>query len=229
VILRWDAPGPYVVAFSTRRGGVSEGRYASLNLGLRTADEPDRVQENRRRLCAAVEADAQLLALNRQVHGSLVRRAEAGDRDARADGLWTDEPGVPLLAMTADCVPVALVRENGDKPGVAVLHVGWRGLLAGVIASGVAVLGGRLAAAIGPGIGPCCYDVGPEVAGRFDADLVRRGKLDLWAGAERALRAAGVEEIERLDLCTACRPELFFSHRRDRGDAGRQGVIGLVA
>ena len=146
MILRWDAPGPYVVAFSTRQGGVSEGRYASLNLGLRTDDEPDRVQENRRRLCAELDTDPELLALNRQVHGSLVRRAEAGDRDARGDGLWTDEPGVPLLAMTADCLPVALVRSDGDAPALAVLHVGWRGLLAGVIAKGVEVLGGRAAA-----------------------------------------------------------------------------------
>jgi YfiH family protein len=230
VILRWEPPGPYVVAFSTRQGGVSEDRFASLNLGLRTADEPDRVLENRRRLCSEVSADAQRLALNRQVHGSLVRRATAGDRDARADGLWTDEPGVPLLAMTADCLPVALcLTGTRSVPALAVLHVGWRGLLAGVVANGVAALGGRAAAAIGPGIGPCCYEVGPKVAERFDTDLVEGGKLDLWTGAERALRAAGVDEIERMDLCTACRPDLFFSHRRDRGDTGRQGVIGLVA
>ena len=159
-----------------------------------------------------------------------MRRAQAGDRDARADGLWTDEPGVPLLAMTADCLPLALCRTGTRSvPALAVLHVGWRGLLAGVVANGVAALGGRPAAAIGPGIGPCCYEVGPEVAERFDADLVRGGKLDLWSGAERALRAAGVQEIERMDLCTACLPDLFFSHRRDRGDTGRQGVIGLVA
>jgi copper oxidase (laccase) domain-containing protein len=255
VILRWEAPGPYVVAFSTRQGGVSEGRYASLNLGLRTADEPDRVRENRRRLCSEVGAEPELLALNRQVHGSLVRRAEAGDRDARADGLWTDEPGVPVLAMTADCLPVALcLTGTRSVPGLAVLHVGWRGLLAGVIESGVEALGGslaaaprsgpeegvwgnregspshpRLAAAIGPGIGPCCYEVGPDVAQRFEAGLVRGRKLDLWTAAERALRGAGVQEIERCDLCTACNPDRFFSHRRDEGDTGRQGVIGLVA
>jgi polyphenol oxidase len=229
VIFRWEAPGPYRVAFSTREGGVSEGSYASLNLGLLTADEPENVEENRRRLCAEVGAEPDRLALNRQVHGTTVQRAVAGHRRERADGLWTDEPGVAMLAMTADCVPIAIARTNGDEPALAILHVGWRGLADGVIANGVEVLDGRVAAAIGPAIGPCCYEVGPEVAARFDPDLLTGRKLDLWAAAERALRAAGVDQIERADVCTACNPELFFSHRRDDGVTGRQGVIGLVA
>lgn len=229
MILRWDVDDRYRVAFSTRQGGVSEGRYASLNLGLLTADEPANVEENRRLLCAEVGADPGRLALNRQVHGSTVRRAQAGERGEHADGLWTDEPGVPLLAMTADCLPVALARTNGGEPRLGVLHVGWRGLADGVIASGVETVGGRLAAAIGPGIGPCCYEVGPEVAERFEAELLHERNLDLWTATEQALRAAGVADVERTDLCTACHPDLFFSHRRDRGTTGRQGVIGLVA
>jgi polyphenol oxidase len=228
VIFRWEAPGPYRVAFSTREGGVSGGAYASLNLGLLTKDEPVNVEENRRRLCTEVDADPERLSLNRQVHGTTVRRASAGDRHERADGLWTDEPGVPMLAMTADCLPVAIARTNGDKPALAIVHVGWRGLADGVIASGVQALGGRLAAAIGPAIGPCCYEVGPEVAALFDDDVVAGRKLDLWSAAERALRAAGVEDVERTDVCTSCHPELFFSHRRDDGVTGRQGVIGVV-
>jgi polyphenol oxidase len=228
VIFRWEAPGPYRVAFSTREGGVSGGAYASLNLGLLTKDEPVNVEENRRRLCTEVDADPERLSLNRQVHGTTVRRASAGDRHERADGLWTDEPGVPMLAMTADCLPVAIARTNGDKPALAIVHVGWRGLADGVIASGVQALGGRVAAAIGPAIGPCCYEVGPEVAALFDDDVVAGRKLDLWSAAERALRAAGVEDVERTDVCTSCHPELFFSHRRDDGVTGRQGVIGVV-
>jgi YfiH family protein len=228
VIFRWEAPGPYRVAFSTREGGVSAGAYASLNLGLLTKDEPVNVEENRRRLCAEVDADPERLALNRQVHGTTVRRASAGDRHERADGLWTDEPGVPMVAMTADCLPVAIARTNGDEPALAIVHVGWRGLADGVIASGVQALGGRLAAAIGPAIGPCCYEVGPEVAALFDDDVVAGRKLDLWSAAERALRAAGVEDVERTDVCTSCHSELFFSHRRDDGVTGRQGVIGVV-
>jgi hypothetical protein len=85
---------------------------------------------------------------------------------------------------------------------------------------------------VGPGIGPCCYEVGEEVAApfreRFGEDVVRDGRLDLWTSAERALRAAGVGHVERLDRCTACEPETFFSHRRDRGVTGRQGVIAYV-
>jgi polyphenol oxidase len=230
VIFRWEAPGPYRVAFSTREGGISEGPYASLNLGLLTGDEPANVEENRRRLCAEVGGDPDRLALNRQVHGTDVRRAVAGARQEHADGLWTDEPGLPMLAMTADCLPIAIARrETGARSALGILHVGWRGLAAGVIANGVAVLGGRVAAAIGPAIGPCCYDVGPEVAALFDTELVSGGKLDLWAAAERALRTAGVEDVERVDVCTSCNPALFFSHRRDDGVTGRQGVIGVVA
>ena len=230
MILRWDVDGPYRVAFSTREGGVSSGRYASLNLGLRTDDEPANVEENRRRLCAEVGADPELLTLNRQVHGTTVLRALAGERNTEADGLWTEEPGVPLLAMTADCLPIVLARTNGATPGVAVLHAGWRGLAGGVVAAGVEALGGgRLSAAIGPGIGPCCYGVHTEVAARFEPDLLTAGKLDLWTAAERALRAAGVDEIERTDLCSSCHEDLFFSHRRDDGVTGRQGVIALVA
>jgi hypothetical protein len=163
-----------------------------------------------------------------------VLRAEAGKRGEHADGLWTDEPGLPVLAMSADCLPVALVRTDRSAPAVAVLHVGWRGLLGGIVASGVEALGdGRLAAAIGPGIGPCCYEVGEEVAApfreRFGADVVRDSRLDLWTSAERALLDAGVERIQRFDRCTACEPETFFSHRRDAGRTGRQGVIAYVA
>jgi polyphenol oxidase len=227
-VIRWEAPGPYAVAFSTRRGGVSEGVYESLNLGRLTEDEPERVEENRRRLCASVGADAAALTLNRQRHSATVHRAHPGRRGEPGDGLWTDEPGVPMLKLTADCVPVAIARAGGE-PALALLHAGWRGLSEGIVAAGIRALGdGRLAAVVGPAIGPCCYDVGPEVAGLFDADLTRGRKLDLWSATERALRAAGVERVERIDLCTACHPELFFSHRRDAGRTGRQGVIGLV-
>ena len=227
-MIRWEAPGPYTVAFSTRRGGVSEGAYASLNLGRLTEDEPERVEENRRRLCASVGADAEALTLNRQRHSATVHRAHPGRRGEPGDGLWTDEPGVPMLKLTADCVPVAIARTDGGA-ALGLLHAGWRGLSEGIVAAGVRALGGgRLVAAIGPAIGPCCYEVGPEVAGLFDADFTRGRKLDLWSATERALRAVGVEHVERFDLCTACHPELFFSHRRDAGRTGRQGVIGLV-
>lgn len=231
-LLWWDVPGPYEVAFSTRRGGVSTGAYESLNLGLLTDDAPEHVEENRRRLCAAVGADVDSLAMNRQVHAATVNRAEPGERGKEGDGLWTDAAGVPMLKVTADCLPVALARRNG-KPGLALLHAGRLGLLEGILEAGVAALGGeRIVAAVGPGIGPCCYTIGDLIAEtyrvRFGADAVRGHNLDLWTVADRVLRAAGVESVERVDACTACNVE-FFSHRRDGGVTGRQGVIGYIA
>lgn len=232
-LIPWEKPGgPYSVAFSTRRGGVSEGSFDSLNLGLLTHDEAAHVAENRRRLCEAAGADPERLAMNRQVHATTVNRAEAGERGREGDGLWTDEPGVPMLKLTADCLPIALARQNGDKPALALLHAGRLGLLHGIVEGGVAALGGKLAAVVGPGIGPCCYEVGDDIAEeyreRFGDDALRGRNLDLWTVAERVLRAAGVESVERLDLCTACDPERFFSHRRDGPVTGRQGVIGYV-
>jgi purine-nucleoside/S-methyl-5'-thioadenosine phosphorylase / adenosine deaminase len=233
-VIHWEsAPGPYEVVFSTREGGVSEGPFASLNLGRATADEPERVDENRRRLCAEAGAVPEALAMNYQHHSADVLKALPGSRGERGDGLWTDDPGLPVLALTADCLPIAVARANGAGPALAVLHAGWRGLLSGIAVSGVAALGGgRAAAIVGPGIGPCCYEVGEEVAAPFRAafgpDVVRGGKLDLWSAAERALRAAGCAQVERIDLCTACNPDRFFSHRRDDGVTGRQGVLGVI-
>lgn len=233
MILRWAAPGPYAVAFSTRLGGVSDGPYASLNLGRKTGDDPVRVDENRRRLCDAVGADATRLALNFQTHSARVNRAAAAARGKPGDGLWTDEPRLPVLALTADCVPIALVRSNGGRPAAAVLHAGRIGLLAGVAEAGVLALGrGGLDAAVGPAIGPCCYEVGDDIAEayrrRFGRSIVRNRRLDLWSAAEQVLREAGVRRIERFDLCTACNPDRFFSYRRDGKPRGAQGVVAVV-
>jgi polyphenol oxidase len=238
--LVWDAPGPYRVAFSTRVGGVSEGSFASLNLGVRTDDDPARVVENRTRLCEAVGADPDGATMAWQRHGAVVSRAQPrgivtpGTVYEHCDGLWSDESGRAMLLLTADCLPIAIGRTGGRPPALAILHAGWRGLLAGIAAAGVRALGGgRLHAVLGPGIGPCCYAVGEEVAApfreAFGDDVVRDGRLDLWTSAERALRAAGVEHVDRLDLCTSCDEERFFSHRRDAGRTGRQGVIAYVA
>lgn len=224
----WDRPG-YVVAFTTRVGGVSDGVYASLNLTRGTGDDAEKVDENRRLACEALGLPPERLAFNRQVHSPTVHRARPGAHGEPGDGLWTDEPQLPILAMSADCLPIAVVRAEGPR-GIAVLHAGWRGLSEGLVANGVAHLGaGRKAAVIGPAIGPCCYEVGPEVSALFDDDLTVDRKLDLWTAAERALRAAGVDHVERVDLCTRDHPQLFFSHRRDGRARGVQGVIGALA
>jgi copper oxidase (laccase) domain-containing protein len=134
-----------------------------------------------------------------------------------------------MLAMSADCLPIAIARTEGP-PALAVLHAGWRGLAEGVVAAGAAALGcAGQAAIIGPAIGPCCYEVGEEVSSLFDADLTHGRLLDLWTAAERALYAAGVARVDRVDLCTRDHPDLFFSHRRDGRARGVQGVIGAVA
>jgi YfiH family protein len=238
-LLEWSPPGSYRVAFSTRIGGVSEGDFASLNLGILTDDDPARVVVNRTRLCDAVGADPDGATMAWQRHGRTVTRAQPrgivtpGTVYDHCDGLWSDEPGRAMLLLTADCLPIAIARKPGRPPALEILHAGWRGLLAGIVAAGVRALTSRkLAAAIGPSIGPCCYEVGEEVAApfreAFGEDVVRDGKLDLWTSAERALRAAGVEDVDRCNICTFCNSDRFFSHRRDHGRTGRQGVIGYV-
>jgi YfiH family protein len=231
-VLRWEVDGPYDVVFSTRVGGVSEGSFESLNLGRRTGDDVDRVDENRRRLCAELDADEEAMTLGYQTHSTLLNRAEAGSRGIPGDGLWTDEPGIPMLALGADCALIALARTNGSKPALAVLHAGWRGLLDGIVGEAARIMGGSFAAAIGPSIGPCCYEVRDDVAvpfqARFGEGIVENGKLDLWAAAEQAAREAGASEVERVDLCTRCRDDLFFSERRTGRPRGTQGVLGLV-
>jgi len=238
-LVDWHAPGPYRVAFSTRLGGTSEGPFTSLNLGILTEDDPASVVENRNRLCDAVGADPDGATMAWQRHGATVTRAQPrgivtpGTVYDHCDGLWSDEAGRAMLLLTADCIPIAIARSNDGAPALEILHAGWRGLLAGLIANGVRALGGRgLTAAIGPSIGPCCYEVGDEVASpfreAFGDDVVRNGKLDLWTSAERALRAAGCDHVDRFDICTSCDSRRFFSHRRDSGRTGRQGVIAYV-
>ena len=178
---------------------MSEGPFASLNLGRKTGDDVERVDENRRRACAEIGADAERLALNYQVHSTLVHRARAGARGERGDGLWTDEPDLPILAMSADCLPVALARTNGGAPAVAVVHVGWRGLLDGILESAVDALGGGDARGRDRAGHRAVLLRGARGRRRSVSRALRRagsssdGKLDLWRAAEAALRDAGVD------------------------------------
>jgi hypothetical protein len=223
--------------FTTRRGGVSEGPYESLNLGILTDDDPERVSENRRRAAEAAEVDANRVAMGWQVHGADLLEwdaapaerayAEPGGKDLpRVDGHLTAEPGLALLVLVADCYPVAL----SDGSRAAMLHCGWRPLAGGLLERAVGRLDGPVAAAVGPGIGGCCYEVGPEVLEAFsDLGGVADGRmLDLRAVIARKLEAAGVTDVVHLDRCTSCRPDLYFSHRRDNGVTGRQaGMVVL--
>jgi YfiH family protein len=207
-----DLPGGTAL-FTTRRGGVSEGPYASLNLGLRTEDDAARVRANYERV--RKEAGTERLAQGRQVHGTRV--VVDGQGIEEADGQVTSERGVAAIVLVADCLPVALAG-----PGrVGVVHAGWRGLAGGVLEEGVEATG-AVAAAIGPGIGPCCYEVGDDVRAAFGTS---ERTLDLKAIARARLEAAGVREIHDCGLCTACDVERFFSHRRDGGVTGRQAGL----
>jgi YfiH family protein len=239
-VFRWDAPGPYDVAFSTRIGGVSKDAFESLNLGILTGDEPERVLENRRRFCEKAGADPLKATMLWQQHGTGVVRAPddrgvmtAGFDHPPGDALWTDERGLAMMLITADCLPVAVARANGADPALAVLHVGWRGLLEGIVAAALeAIADGPLQGVMGPGIGPCCYEVGDEVSDpfreRFGDEVVHGRNLDLYAATEKALHAAGCGRVERVEMCTSCHPDLFFSHRRDRGRTGRQGIVARI-
>ena len=228
-----ELPGAQAV-FTTRRGGFSTGPYATLNLGRLTDDDPDAVEDNRALLQQRVGGE---LAMIRQVHGTRVRRLAEPARTAEppeADGQVTGRPGIAPIVLTADCLPIAVAGGGA----VAVLHAGWRGLADGIIVAGVAAvreLGGDapLGAAIGPGAGACCYEVGEEVHERFEAygEVARRGRnLDLKAIAREQLELAGVAEIHDAGICTICAsPELFFSHRRDRGVTGRQAGVAWLS
>jgi len=227
----------YFAAFSTRQGGVSEGDFESLNLGILTDDEPDRVVENRRILSGAVGADPETATMAWQVHGARVFEADGrgvvtpGTEFEQGDGLWTEQRGRALKLLTADCFPVALARQNAT-PRLVVLHVGWRGLVEGILENGVAAVAGPAAAAIGPGIGPCCYEVGEEVAGpfrdRYGPEVLVGRNLDLYTATEKALYGAGCTSVERVEMCTSCHPDLFFSHRRDGARTGRQGIVARI-
>ena len=222
--------------FTTRRGGTSAGPYASLNLGCWTDDDPEAVAANRALLADTVGISLDAILQGRQVHGTRVeRRATTPGPDlAAADGQATATPRLAPLVLTADCLPIAVIGEGA----VAMLHGGWRGLAGGIVGAGVAAvreLGatGRLAAAIGPGAGGCCYEAGDEVHAAFEdrhGDVASNGRLlDLKAIARRELRAAGVEDVHDTGLCTLCAdPALFFSHRRDGGVTGRQAGVAWL-
>jgi polyphenol oxidase len=224
--------------FSTRRGGVSEGPYRSLNLGILTEDDPDRVTENRGRLARAADVDPDRAVMGWQVHGSELRHwdgpdaqgafAHPGDKELpRVDGHTTEQPGVALLVLVADCYPVAL----SDGKRAAMLHCGWRPLAGGIVDKAVAAFESPPAAAVGPGIGGCCYEVGPEVAERFAhvPGALDGRMLDLRRVIAAELAEAGVREVAHLDRCASCEPELYFSHRRDRGLTGRQAGLCVLS
>ncbi|MBC8104131.1 MAG: peptidoglycan editing factor PgeF [Cytophagales bacterium] len=233
-----------------RTGGVSPAPFDSLNLGLHVGDVPECVLENRTRLAASAgRSSPDQMVCAQQVHGSHAAvvgpgQAGLGARSlqtalADADALITAAPGLLLTLFFADCLPIFLV--DPEHRVVSIAHAGWRGLVGGVIENTLQTMTDRfgtrpesLHAAIGPGIGACCFEVGGEVAARFPASVVTRGlqgspTVHLAAAARLRLATAGVADhrIDSADICTACSTDRFFSHRAENGKTGRMG--GFIA
>jgi YfiH family protein len=238
--VRWleaELPGGATAGFSTRIGGVSPPPFDALNLGLLSGDDPGAVRENRRRLTAALDRDPDAVLFGHQMHETSVASSDRAPAPnpwltevapAAADGQATSDSRLTPLVQVADCLPVAIAGPGG----VAMLHCGWRGLAYGIVAEGVSRVKAE-AAAVGPGIGPCCYEVGDEVLAEFEplgAGIGDGRMLDLPEVARRLLANAGVDRVESSGLCTSCEAELFFSHRRDGERTGRQaGLVWMAA
>ena len=206
--------------FFTRRGGVSKRPYDSLNVSSKVGDDPAAVEKNRSLIREAM--DGRPSAWSRQVHADGVVRVSKAGFAGEADSLVTEEVGFSLVVAVADCVPVVLVGERG----VGMAHSGWRGTLAGVAGKTALELGeAPVRAYVGPCIRGCCYEVSEELAERFSREfgvgVVDGRHLSLPAAIRADLERAGVEEINDLGLCTGCRPDLFYSHRRQGPRTGR--------
>ena len=229
----WAAPANVRALQTTRRGGVSGGPWASLNLGDHVGDDPAAVSANRAALRALLPAEPAWL---RQVHGTVAVDAAPGPETPEADAAWSRRPGRVCVVMTADCLPVLLCDRRGTV--VAAAHAGWRGLLAGVLESTVAAMRappGELLAWLGPAIGRRRFEVGEEVRNAFAAREAGAaaafaphgpGKwlCDLGELARRRLRGIGVTAVAGGDACTVEDGERYFSYRRD-GKTGRMATL----
>jgi YfiH family protein len=238
----WPAPANVIALTTAREGGVSEGRFGSLNLGDHVGDEPGRVATNRDRLQRLLPATAEIQWLS-QVHGIDVCAASRGGSIPTADACWTSQSNLACAVMTADCLPVLLTDRMGTV--VASAHAGWRGLQAGVLEQAVAAMpvnSGELLAWLGPAIGPAAFEVGVEVRqafieavpgmgteGCFQPSPGRPGYYlaDLYSLARTRLKLSGVDAVFGGDYCTFSQAESFYSYRRD-GQTGRMASLILI-
>jgi YfiH family protein len=240
-----DYPG-LTHAMFTRQGGVSQVPFRALNLGATVGDDAAAVQTNFEQICRAVEVKPDQVVSCYQVHSADILTVNQTNRQpvmGQADGLITAEPNLYLLLRFADCTP--LLFYDPVRGAVGLTHAGWRGTMQNIAGATVAAMVTRLGcqahniiAVLGPAIGSCCYEVGPEVmtaAAESFADaaslfISRNGKIgqahfDMWEANRRQLAASGVRQIIRSGICTACRTQEFFSHRAEKGRTGRFGVI----
>jgi YfiH family protein len=232
--------------FPERTGGVSAGARSSLNLGKRWGDDEDNVATNRRLLAAHAGYDPAELQVTRHVHGTNVWRVGEPLSDAAEfDGLVCDRPGPVLGAFAADCIPMLFAEPEARVCGAA--HAGWRGTVAGIatnVITRMTELGARpdrVRVALGPSIGPCCFEVGPEVVTEFRAALgdlpgmvvagPHKDHIDLRVATRAILERAGVSphNIDDRPPCTRCEGDRFFSYRRDGKEGGvHMAFIGVV-
>jgi YfiH family protein len=230
----WSS-GNVRACFTDRNGGISETPFDSRNLGLHVGDDRARVAANRRSVVIECGIDFESMASAVQVHGTTVvdvdsidavdRRWDMNPPTIEADALITRTPRRGIVTMVADCVPIVIAAPNA----VAVVHAGWRGFVDGIVDSTLDRMPSATAAAIGPCIGPCCFEVGPEVAERFQPEHIRtrsdwrRPHVDMRSAVAAALQARGIE-VEHVDTCTSC-DRRYFSHRRDGAATGRQCAL----
>ncbi len=237
-------------AFSTRLGGVSPFPKSALNLGYAKEDSRENVQSNRLNFVKALGWEPGALRHLKQVHSNVIHVLDRHNRMKlcfEGDGLATAEPGVLLAIQVADCFPIVII--DPDKRIIANVHAGWRGTVARIVEKAIVLLStqfksspANLVAAIGPGIGGCCYEVGEEVIERFYTEFNYADKLlwpstgkdkaylNLLAANSRQLLDYGLKEerILAANSCTACRNDLFFSHRYEKGKTGRMmAVVGI--
>lgn len=238
--------------FTTRQGGVSEGIYSSLNLAFGRGDDREKVEENYRRVCSALEVDINKLVLTAQIHGDRIRTVTAEDwgkglsrpKDYETDGLITDVPGTTLAAFGADCL-TALLYDPVHR-AIGAVHAGWRGTASGILERAVEAMTGAygtqpkdLLAALGPCISACCFETDQDVPNAMTAALGAaalpfitdkgEGKflVDLKGLNALRLRRAGVGE-EHIGIspdCTLCQPEKYWSHRHTKGERGSQASL----
>ena len=250
ILFRFDRLGGFdeIVHFvSTRYGGVSGPPFESLNVGFTAGDDDSSVRRNRQILAENLGIDVAQMVLSKQQHTDIIRVIKDDYDGGRiipevADAMVTDRPGWCLSVIVADCVPILMFEP--EKKVVAAVHAGWRGTVKRILQKTVELMIGqygvsadKIIAGIGPSIGPCCYEVGPEVASEVrdsqsgpesllivgDSD---RFLLDLWEANRRQLLEAGVhgDNIELSGLCTSCNHDRFYSYRYFGGRTGRMAA-----
>ncbi len=232
----------------TRLGGASQGPFSSLNVGHTVGDDPVNVAANHTAIYQVLGTRAEAVVTARQVHGNrvaVVSTDDGGRAFPETDALISNVPGVFLLLRFADCVPIFLAARRQGAIGLA--HAGWQGTLQEIAIQTVRAMAANfgcrpedLCVGLGPAIGPCCFEVGPEVIerlralGSFSEELITRPQpnghayVDLWQANALQLRQVGVRHIEFANLCTSCHLDEFYSHRAERGRTGRlAAMIGL--